>query len=177
VTTLLSDRYRPEVVGTVGYFVSGTALRVAFEPGDSIHELIRQCRSTVFEAIQHQAVPFHMLPRPPGEVSDVRMDDIVIQMIGDTQQLPEPFEALDWRPDFGAGRTFDLEFVIHNLGPSVMVNVLYGSHRFSAEFIRDLIASFVEIAAEATADPNRSIDSLLGAGPSPAAGSAAHELR
>ena len=161
VTTLLSERNRPEVLSTVGYFVNAVPLRTAFSTSNSFVELLRACRTTLFGAIQHQTMGFHVLPRTVSRKAHIRMDDVVVQMMGDAVEFPEPFEPFHRRPDLDGGGTFDLELVIWPLLGSSPVNVLYRTRRFDGLFIRDLIADFCEVAKLAVADPSLSIRNLV----------------
>jgi hypothetical protein len=161
VTTLLSERIRPQVLSTVGYFVSAVPLRATFGMSDSFVDLLRTCRTTLFGAIQHQTMPFHVLPRTVTRQADFRIDEVVVQMMGESAEFPEPFEPWYRRPDFGGGRTFDLEVVVQPILGCWSVNVLYGTHQFDKPFIRDLIADFCEVAKLAVADPLVSIRELI----------------
>lgn len=161
VLTMLSDRGRPEVFSTVGYFVSTVALRTRFSLTDSFTDLVRMCRDTFLGAVQHQAMPFHLLPPTVTRQSDVRLDDVVIHMMGDPVDFPEPFEPWDMQAESGGGRTFDLEVVIQPILGRWHVNVLYGLYRFERAFIRDLVAGFCALAEVALAEPYRSIGELI----------------
>lgn len=161
VTTLLSERNRPELVSTVGYFVNAVPLRTAFDLTDSFIELVHGCRTTLFGAIQHQTMAFHLLPRSLTQKANIRLDNVAVQMIGDVAKFPEPFESLQRMPDSESGTTFDLEVVLWSVAGSWWVNVVFGKHRFAKSAVRELLSNFCAVAESAMAAPNSTIKELI----------------
>jgi hypothetical protein len=161
VTTLLSERNRPELLSTVGYFVNAVPLRTAFHLSDSFVELVHACRTTLFGAIQHQTMAFHLLPRTVTQAADIRLENVVVQMMGDIAKFPEPFAPLQRLPDSIIGRTFDLEFVLWSISGAWWINVLFGTNRFDKRVVRSLLNNFRVIAELALAAPMSTIGDLV----------------
>lgn len=164
VTTLLTERNRPQVFSTVGYFINAVPLRTAFSPSDSFLDLLRASRATLFGALQHQTMSFHTLPRTVTHEADVRIDHVVVQMmgLGDAAEFPAPFELWERRPDFGAGSAFDLELVLFPVLGFWCVNVLYATRLFERSLVRGLIEDFCDLAGLAVAEPGSEIRALVG---------------
>ncbi|MGZ3460620.1 MAG: condensation domain-containing protein, partial [Archangium sp.] len=56
-----SNRSTPEVSGTVGFFTNPVPVRVELSGAPSFLELLRQTRSRVLRALEHQAIPLPLL--------------------------------------------------------------------------------------------------------------------
>lgn len=160
ITTVFSDRNRREVLATAGYFVRILALRTRFKPSFCFTDLIRACRTTLFEALQYQTVPFHTLRGLDNQNGSAPLDHAVMQMMEDPTDFPPPFEVHDRRPDFGGGRTFDLELVVLPMYGTWYLHVLYGTDRFERAFVRELIDDFSRIMRGAVCQPMRRICDL-----------------
>jgi hypothetical protein len=161
VTSLLSERIRPELSSTVGCLVTLVPLRTTLQLTDSFRDVVRATRRTLFGAIEHQAMPFQLLPAAVHRNARIRIEAVALQLMGDRAAFPAPFEPLDWRPDFGGGRTFDLEVVIQPIWGIPHVNVLYGTHRFDKTLIQRLVADIHDIAARVIAEPAVELAALL----------------
>ena len=161
VTTLLSDRLKPEIDGTVGYFISPVALRTKFSLTDSVINLVQSCRDTLFGAFKHQHIPLHMLPWQVNKEGEARLDDVVLQMMGDPVDLPYPFKAWDIHSDINGGRTFNLEIVVRPISGNWYVTALYSQQNYSSSFVKQLISHFSNVLDVAMQDPNQSLESVF----------------
>ena len=160
VTVLLSDRTRPELWNTVGHFISAVVLRVPVpSPGD-YPAVIRECRDALFGAVEHQAVPLLMLPPGLLDTRELRVEDVVFQVMGDGSEVHPPFEPWPHREPGGVGRTFALEFVVLPLFGHWYATALFAPGRFDPawvrEALRELAATARDVAQQSTAplDPS-----------------------
>jgi hypothetical protein len=151
VTTLLSHRLHPALAGTVGYFASATVLRARVEPEEPFAELVRRCRATLLGALQHQALPFHLLPPRVVDKAAVRVDQVVLQLLDDPGDAISFFEPWEVRESGVTGRTFDLEVVILPLYGAWHVMALYAGGRFDPAWIERLLAGVARAAGAAAA--------------------------
>jgi hypothetical protein len=165
VTTVFSDRNRRDVLSTAGYFVRILALRARFDGSGSFRELIDICRHTLFDALQYQMIPFQTLSGFDTDPAKARVDHVVMQMMDDPADFPLPFKLHNRRPDFGGGRTFDLELVVRPLYRMWHLHVLYGTDRFEAAFVRELVQDFLSIMRSAVSAPDTSIVELTNVSP------------
>ncbi|MFZ5638803.1 MAG: condensation domain-containing protein [Pseudomonadota bacterium] len=162
VTTISSERNRPELLRTVGYFISTVALRVRFRPEESFAELARKCRGALFGAIEHELVPIRALPAVATRQMDPGIESVVFQMVRGSSAPPAPFDNWSWRPDVGQGRTFDLEMMLQLLdGQSAQVNVLYLSRKYKPETIAALIDLYCRIADTVARAPDVPLRDLI----------------
>jgi Condensation domain len=154
VTTMLSERTRPELLETVGYFVCPVVLRTAFEPEAPFSDLVRRCRGTLLGALQHQDVPFHLLPPGVVDRSAVRLDDVALQVMGDPTERHPPFVPLELRDPRQIGRTFNLELVVRRLFGDWYATAFFTPRSVAAPRAARLVESFVELARRAAQDPD-----------------------
>jgi hypothetical protein len=162
LTTISSERNRPELMRTVGYFISTVALRVRFQPEESFIALVRECRGAYFGAIEHELVPTRALPAAATRQMDAGIENVVFQMVRGSSAPPAPFDNWSWRPDVGRGRTFDLEMMLQLLDErSALVNVLYLSRKYKPETIASLIDLYCRIAAAAARTPDAPLCDLI----------------
>jgi hypothetical protein len=140
VASLFTNRGRPEVQQTVGFFVNMIVLRGEVDPEAPFAQLIRACRSTFMKALAHCDLPFQMLP--PRTLETARADDVVIQYL---EAPPSPassldFTALDLPVAVDAGR-FALELVVFNQEHFML--------RFDGDFThawaRDFLAGYAAV--------------------------------
>lgn len=61
VGTPVANRNRPEVQNILGYFSNSLVLRTVIEPNQTLDELIVSVKNTVFDALDHQEMPFGKL--------------------------------------------------------------------------------------------------------------------
>lgn len=162
VSTMLNDRLRPEIFSTVGYFVSVVPLRVKFSESDTFLDFVRLCRNSIFNAMQNQVMPMHMLSSGLNQSGKSRVDDVVIQLLGNPANTPNPFAPWeDMKPDIGGGRTFGLEVVVQPIADIWHVSVLYNSSQYEKSFIATLLSHFNEAASCALNKPTDSLASFL----------------
>lgn len=161
-TTIASERNRPELLRTVGYFISTVALRTRFRLEESFTELVRNCRGAFFGAIEHELVPIRALPGATTRQMDPEIENVVFQMVSGSSAPPAPFDNWSWRPDIGRGRTFDFEMILRLMdGHGAMVNVLYLSRKYKRETITSLIDLYCRIANKAARTPDIPLRDLI----------------
>lgn len=149
VATLFANR-APDYRSTVGFLANMVLLRTRLRPGAGFAAHLRATHATVMDAFVHQAMPMQMLPFTPDDTSR-RLDDVVFQMMPDpvytTRAGGLDIEVLV--PDDVATR-FELELVAVPTGDAVRVLLFYNPDRFSPEFVRELLASYVDICTSST---------------------------
>lgn len=149
VATLFANR-TPEYQRTVGFLANMVLLRTRLRPGADFARDLRAAHATVMDAFVHQAMPLHMLPITPAGTTR-RPDDVVFQMMPDpvysTRAGGLDVEVLV--PD-GVATRFELELVAVPAEDTVRVLLFFNPDRFSAEFARELLATYVEMCTMST---------------------------
>lgn len=148
VSSPFANRARPEVMRTVGFFANMLVLRIRFQPGSSFTDLLRQTRTTVNEALAHQAYP-HFLPEAAAD-RGVHVKDIVMQLL---PELPPPATVaglqIEVIPPTVASR-FDLELstVAHDDGLGLLFQ--YSAGRMEDALVRRLSAGITDLLRQVT---------------------------
>jgi hypothetical protein len=150
VSSPFANRTRPEVMRTVGLFANMLVLRTQFQPGSSLTELLRRTRTTVSEALTHQAYP-HFLPEAsPSAENGTHVKDIVLQLL---PELPPRVTVagleVEVIPPTVASR-FDLELsaVAHEDGLRLLFQ--YSPGRMDDSLVRRLSDGAAELLHQLT---------------------------
>ena len=159
VSSLFSERSRPELLNTVGYFVSPLVLRVRIDDGATFSHLVRSARATVLGAIEHQSLPYHLLPPHVVRSGSLRPDDLVLQVLSDPA-VRGSFEVLHRPETDGTGRTFEMEIVVRPWNRAWTATAFYASGRFRDSWVKDLLASFVRAAVTMARNPQLPVISV-----------------
>lgn len=156
VMSLFSERSRPEIINTVGYFISPLALRIQIGDEATFTDLLRATRAIVFGAIEHQSLSYYLMPPRWMRSSSVRPDDVVLQLLPDPAVSSE-IEVLHRLDTDGAGRTFELEVVVRPWDGAWTTTVFYAADRFAAAWVARLLAAFEESADAIAEQPDRQV--------------------
>lgn len=159
VTSILSDRNRPEIAHTVGFFARSVALRTRFVASDTFASLVGKCRATILDAMQNQLMPFHAIKPVEDLGARTNLIDVVFQILEPPSSVA-PFEIWPRTPDLDTGRTFDLEILLMRIEGRWHVSALYGVHRLTAEFVRTMLHNFVNTATRVVRNPELPLESL-----------------
>lgn len=154
VATLFANR-APDYRDTVGFLANMVLLRTRLRPDADFTDHLRATHATVMDGFIHQAMPLQMLPIVSDDTTR-RLDDVVFQM------MPDPVYSiraggLDIEvlvPDDVATR-FELELVTVPAQDTVRVLLFFNPDRFSPEFVRGLLATYVGICR--SLDRNRAV--------------------
>lgn len=143
IASLLTNRGRPQVQQTAGFFVNMIALRGRAPGPGGFDELVRATRSAVLGALSHADLPYQLLPaRTVRGHGSARVDDIVFQYL-ETPATAPPSSPPHFEPvelTVAAGR-FALELVVHDQS---QLMVRYDPRRFSAAWARDFLDGYAE---------------------------------
>ncbi len=152
VMSLFSERSRPEVVNTVGYFVCPLALRLRIGGTATFAELLAETRKVVFGAMEHQALSCYLLPPRLLRSGSGRADKVVVQLLPDPETTGD-IEVMHRPETDEAGRTFELEIVVRPWGGVWAATVFYAQDRFPADWIARLLAAFGRAAQTIAREP------------------------
>lgn len=160
VTSLFSERSRPEIINTVGYFISPLALRVQIGDEATFTDLLRTTRAVVFGAIEHQSLSYYLMPPSWMRSSSVRPDDVVLQLLPDPAVSTE-IEVQHRLETDGAARAFELEVVVRPWDGAWTATVFYAADRFTAAWVARLLAAFEESANAIAQQPDMQVISSV----------------
>jgi hypothetical protein len=162
LASMFANRPRAEMIGTVGFLANILVLRMTLPREPTFSEVLDRAQDVVFEALDHQDVPYHLVPRSPGERAD-GLENLMFQVaagpgyglrLGDLEvsQLTAPS---------GVGSRLHLEFALLPDGERLSGNVWFDEARFTEEAVRRLVDDYVRLAAGVCADPQRPVAELL----------------
>ena len=162
-----SNRGRPEVQNTIGYFVHSHLLGVDFSASPTGAELLQQVRQTVLDGYDHQEMP---LPHLWQELNCwPRYADA--QVLVDYQSTEEGWEdgprpsglaiqrtkLAELRP----GRFSSLGVYIIDGKDGMSLSVQYAKDRFPQAAIRHLLEDLEAVIAQFLAGPDRRVSSFI----------------
>lgn len=145
VSTLLTNRNRPEVKDTVGFFANMVMLRVHVNPDAPFASLVYTTRETFMEAMRNGELPLHLLPAGTAASADEIVFQYLVQDVERACTLD--YEVLGMPTAAQAGR-FALELVTLN-GRRLMLR--YGDRynsRWASEFLAGYVDALVRLAGE-----------------------------
>jgi hypothetical protein len=167
VASFFANRTRPELHRTVGFLANMLALRTAFDPDGSFRELVGHTRSTVLDAVTHQAVPCQLLSLPSLLHATSRLNDVVFQMLPDRSPEswdPTPLapgvEIDTFRPPQALSR-FGLNLTIIPRRDRTDARLSYADNQFPAGWAESFLAGYGSLAAAALREPDRPLAELL----------------
>jgi len=153
----VTNRYRPEIAGLIGYFANLLPLRASLSRDLSFVELLRETRERVLEAFDHQDVPFEkivealQLPRDPAYNPLVQVTFLVHHQRARNTDL----SGLELQPLSVTTRTarFDLTLSITDTGSSMLSRLNYSSDLFDKSTIAAMAESYRAILSAVVQNP------------------------
>ena len=162
-----SNRGRPDVQNTIGYFVHSHLLGIDFDSASTGTELLEQVRQTVLDGYDHQEMP---LPHLWQELNCwPRYADA--RVLVDYQQTEEPWEDVPPSsglaihraklPELRQGRFSSLGVYIRDGKDGMSLSVQYAKNRFPELAIRHLLEDLQAVIAQFLAGPDRRISAFV----------------
>ncbi|MFI9388805.1 condensation domain-containing protein [Kutzneria sp. NPDC052558] len=154
VSSMFANRSRPELAETVGFLTTLLVLRLTLPTRPSFLDVLAAARDVVFDALDNQEVPYHVVPKKPGERGP-GLENILFQvMAGPEYRLRlDGLDVAQIGPPSGAGSRFDLEFALIPGPDAVQGIVWHDRRRFDTDRVRELAAEFEAVLVRAAADP------------------------
>lgn len=158
VASLFANRARQEVQQTMGFFVNMVALRARVDCDTAFTTAARQVRDTTIRALQHQDLPFQMLP--PGAVRSPsgRSDQMVFQMLDPSTERADMqgTELADLEPQTRNTR-FDLELLVVPLRGTMVAQLRYTNRVFDDAAAEAFVRDFRTLADRFAQQPDDSL--------------------
>lgn len=154
VASLLTNRTRPEVQETIGFFVNMIVLRVQVDSDAPLAQIVRRSRQAFVEAIRHGELPLQLLPAH----TITSADEVIFQYL-DTPVSREStldFEVLDMPVAVEAGR-FVLELVVFNREHFMLRH----NSQFSKEWARGFLADYTDVLTRLAEEPGLPLASIV----------------
>ncbi len=175
--SLLGGRGRPETERVIGYFVNLAAIRVDLSGRPTFRQLLRRVRDLVLDSDRYGAVPFARLVAEMGAQGDLSRHPIIQAMVfvhnfvRDTVPLrdeggeedPTVLRSVPMYTGMEVGLVdtgtskFDFGFSLHDIPGSLTGFVEYNTDLFDASTMEALVARYLRVLRQVTADPGTGV--------------------
>ncbi|KAI0543201.1 hypothetical protein GGR58DRAFT_519334 [Xylaria digitata] len=147
IGTPIANRNRLELEGMIGFFVNTQCMRITVEGNDTFESLVRQVRSTVAAAFEHQDVPFDRVVSAilPGSRDASRNPLVQLVFAMHSQQDLGKFEleGLSFEALVNAVTTrFDVEFHLFPEPGKLSGHMIFAADLFKFENIQNVANVF-----------------------------------
>ncbi len=164
--TAALGRTDPALERVVGYFTNMVVLRVRADGDTAFADVLDHVADTVFEAFDHQDVPFERVVdrlRPTRDAGRNPLFGVSVQMLGDRNSAGGPalpgIEATPFDGSVLASR-FDLSLTFVESARGVRLEVEYAADLFDAWRIEAFVGHFVQALAGACAEPSTPVSRI-----------------
>jgi hypothetical protein len=154
VASLFANRLRAEVQRTVGFCANIILLRMRLGRAARFADVLSSVHRSVMDAMQYQALPFHMLPLNEIRDSPGRPDDVVFQMMPEMSSQSR-MAGLDLEliiPE-SLGSRFELELVLVPQGDRFRAILFYNAERLDESWAHEFLAAYGRMASAIAANP------------------------
>ncbi|KAI1298361.1 hypothetical protein F5Y03DRAFT_270140 [Xylaria venustula] len=160
-----ANRNRPELENMIGFFVNTQCMRITIESQDTFESLVRQVRSTVAAALEHQDVPFDRVVSAvlPGSRDTSRNPLVQLVFALHSQQDLGKFEleGLEGEPLVSPVTTrFDLEFHLFQDVAKLSGHMTFAADLFELESVENVVNVFNMILRQSLSQPETPIAAL-----------------
>lgn len=162
IGTLIANRDRPELQRMIGFLVNTLALRVEVDGEASFRDLVREVRETVFQAHDHQDVPFARVVeavRTNPDPSRQPLFQVLFSVDSASSDAPLQLPGVEVDRISMTPRTaqFDLSVrIVDGDAPRCVLN--YNTDLFEASTIERMGAHFRSLLAELAAEPDAPVN-------------------
>jgi len=164
--TVVANRRLPSFEETVGFFVNAVVLTADLTDRQSFADLLQTTRRRMFDALDHQDLPFGELiaaigrPPPPGRDNPFYQGMLVIQSDPLAQLALKDIAASRARTGFDVARS---EFVveIETRGDTLVAGIYFDRNLYEDSTMGGLAKAFCTVLELATADCAVSLNALL----------------
>lgn len=158
VASLFANRLRPEVQNTLGFFANLVVLRTSVPSSASFPALLQKAHAVVMRVIEHQALPFQMLPAELITTDSGRADDIIFQMLpGSMPTLQLDGASIEAIAPDEIPRRFEMELTLCPDEKGMNAILFFDGLRIQPGWAAGFVAEYCElacqIAAQATSTP------------------------
>jgi amino acid adenylation domain-containing protein len=160
----VAGRDQPDTAEQVGCFVNMLALRDRLAPEDSFVALLRDVRSTMLEAYEHQDYPFDRLVEDlalPRDMSRSPVFDVSLSLAHAEPGAVDPggFVVSGWEPGCAASK-FDMSFDFFEQPDALELAVTYSTDLFDHDRVGHMADHLVRLAQGAVENPEQAVGRL-----------------
>ncbi|KAI0969469.1 hypothetical protein F4678DRAFT_438811 [Xylaria arbuscula] len=160
-----ANRNQPELEDMIGFFVNTQCMRIVIENKDTFETLVRQVRSTVAAALEHQDVPFDRVVSAvlPGSRDTSRNPLVQLVFALHSQQDLGKFEleSLEGEPLVSpVTARFDVEFHLFQEVTKLSGHMIFAADLFKLENVQNVVNVFNMILRQGLDQPQTPIAAL-----------------
>jgi len=155
----VANREHPELEGQIGYYLNTVVLRDIVHRNESFAVLLQRVRTTVTEALAHQAYPFDLLVEelaPHRPLFDVQIN----LMPGEAPSLRLGELSVEGSPTSSLTTILDLNFMFSEVGSGLALEIGYATALFEPVTVARLGNALLRVLVAAAREPGRTVRSL-----------------
>jgi amino acid adenylation domain-containing protein len=161
VGTPLADRRNAAFEPVIGFFIQILPLRLRIRDDTGFTELVRRCRDEVAAALGHADTPLERIVETLGGSRDLARTPLV-QVLFNMYNFAEPHLELpgiaaEPLPPGLPGSLFDLTLYVREHHGGLALRAVYNPDLYDAARIDALLAGYVTLLDELTAEPDRPV--------------------
>ncbi|GAA3913495.1 amino acid adenylation domain-containing protein [Chitinophaga oryziterrae] len=161
----VAGREHPDLRNMPGFFINTLPLRIQGKAGECVTDLLRRSKEVCLDAYTHQSYPFEFIiadvpvRRDSGRSAlfDVLINLAPGEVLSSSSPVNIPYRKI--KPAIAACK-YDLEFYFEELEEEVNVNIVYDSHLFTKERIRQMAAHLNNLLKAMCENPDLHIAQL-----------------
>ncbi len=160
----VANRTQVEIEPLLGFFVNTLALRIDVSGRPSFRRLVERVRDVVFDALDHQDLPFERLVeelQPQRALTHTPIFQVLFQLneIGRVPLLFDDISVEETPFDYGVAR-MDLAVTLNRSSAGLRGFAIYNSDLFDAATIQSQLAAFAALLEKALANPDCPVEQL-----------------
>jgi acyl transferase domain-containing protein/acyl carrier protein len=164
IGTPIAGRQRPEFESLIGFFVNTLPLRFDLSANPTFHELLRQTRTSFFDAVSNQDVPFEKIVDAVNPVRNVSYSPIfqVMLILRNIETTSLNWPDLQVEPfDFEhTTAMFDLSLLMKETHDGLVGDFIFNTDLFEEKTIYEFILQFGNLLRTWTKTPERRLNEL-----------------
>ncbi len=160
----VANRGRREIEDVIGFFVNSLPIRLDFEEGTSVHDLLAQMRKTSLEAFSHQELPFDKLVEGLQIERDNSYSPVFQAMysydyLRESQLKLDGLEIAPLQLDYESSK-FDLTLSVSDTHEGLKLQFEYSSDLFEASTINRMAERYVKLLKSMLENQDVSVSDL-----------------
>ncbi|GAA3567710.1 hypothetical protein GCM10022222_59560 [Amycolatopsis ultiminotia] len=160
----IAGRRRRELEELIGFFINSVVLRADLSGDPTFATVLDRVRKSTVDAYEHQDVPFETLVgrlAPDRDLATTPLFRVYLNMLsiaaregGLADLAVEEFSVPE------TGTKFDLTCYVRPAGGTLALDLVYAADRFDPEAVTELLAQWVRVLEQVTADRDIPIGAL-----------------
>jgi len=163
VGSVSGGRDEPELQHLIGCFLRVLAIRGDLRGDPPFREILQRVRTSLVDALCHEALPFQRLVRAVGPERDLGRSPLF--QVTFSIEPPMPDLGPEWDlSEMDAGTTvskFDLSVELEDRGQVVIGRAIYSTDLFESSTVSELLSDWTSLLRRGVSDPQQRLRDLV----------------